>query len=190
MIPDSEAVYTTREAAQMLGVSLRTIQQWVELGALQAFKTVGGHRRIARHSVEEMLQARVKALGAGQLKVLIAEDDSDLLELYRVRLSSLPLPLEVITASDGIQALLLIGELQPDVIILDLQMPLLDGKEVIRRLRADTAVKTPELIVVTGLDQDQLAQHQTLLHGLMVLPKPVPFAQLEIHLTKRCRERK
>ena len=46
---------TTREAAQMLGVSLRTAQLWAESGLLEAWKTDGGHRRISRHSVERLL---------------------------------------------------------------------------------------------------------------------------------------
>jgi len=45
---------TTAEAARSLGVSLRTVQLWVDSGALQAWKTVGGHRRIPLESLERL----------------------------------------------------------------------------------------------------------------------------------------
>ena len=45
------AYCTTREAAELLGVSLTTAQLWVESGLLEAWKTEGGHRRIHRTSV-------------------------------------------------------------------------------------------------------------------------------------------
>lgn len=50
------SVYSTREASEILGVSLRTVQLWVDSGVLEAWKTVGGHRRISRASVEALLR--------------------------------------------------------------------------------------------------------------------------------------
>jgi excisionase family DNA binding protein len=52
---------TTREAAELLGVALRTVQLWVEAGTLSAWKTAGGHRRITRESVEAMLKRQTAA---------------------------------------------------------------------------------------------------------------------------------
>lgn len=63
-LPDAnvaDAFLTTREAAQVLGVSLRTVQLWVDGGTLDAWKTVGGHRRVTKESVERL---RPKALPA------------------------------------------------------------------------------------------------------------------------------
>lgn len=47
---------TTREAAQLLGVSVGTVQLWVERGVLEAWKTTGGHRRVLRDSVDKLLR--------------------------------------------------------------------------------------------------------------------------------------
>lgn len=63
---DRSAFCTTRQAAERLGVSHRTVQMWVENGALQAWKTAGGHRRITLDSVERLLDERRAALaGSG-----------------------------------------------------------------------------------------------------------------------------
>ena len=61
MNPSTQSAYcTTREAAEMLGVSLTTAQLWVESGLLDAWKTEGGHRRIHRTSVQRLLDGEVK----------------------------------------------------------------------------------------------------------------------------------
>lgn len=54
-------VYSTREASELLGVSLRTVQLWVDSGVLQAWKTAGGHRRISSASVEALLKGGATA---------------------------------------------------------------------------------------------------------------------------------
>ncbi|MCX8145879.1 MAG: excisionase family DNA-binding protein [Azovibrio sp.] len=57
VVADSQ-VYSTREASELLGVSLRTVQLWVDSGVLQAWKTAGGHRRISKASVDALLKGR------------------------------------------------------------------------------------------------------------------------------------
>ncbi|WP_229507613.1 helix-turn-helix domain-containing protein [Massilia sp. Dwa41.01b] len=52
---------STKDAARLLGVSHRTVQLWVENGALQAWKTAGGHRRITIASVNRLVEARRQA---------------------------------------------------------------------------------------------------------------------------------
>lgn len=54
--PAASQVYSTREASEILGVSLRTVQLWVDSGVLEAWKTAGGHRRVSRASVEALLR--------------------------------------------------------------------------------------------------------------------------------------
>ena len=49
---------TTREAATLLGVSVGTVQLWVESGLLQAWKTNGGHRRVLRDSIDRLLHQK------------------------------------------------------------------------------------------------------------------------------------
>ena len=71
---------TTRQAATQLGVSVGTVQLWVESGLLQAWKTAGGHRRVLRDSVESLLHRKPAAPAAAtrsgprQLRVLVQHD--------------------------------------------------------------------------------------------------------------------
>ncbi|MGH8244173.1 MAG: MerR family transcriptional regulator, partial [Steroidobacteraceae bacterium] len=85
-------VCSTREAADRLGVSLRTVQLWSEAGLLRAWKTPGGHRRILTDSVEELLQRRAgdgpRRAPGGEFQVLVVEDEPDFLQLFELHLRS------------------------------------------------------------------------------------------------------
>lgn len=177
---------TTREAAEMLGVSLRTAQLWTESGLLEAWKTEGGHRRISRASVQRLL-AREKApypdpgvaeRRIAHMKILVVEDDSVLLKLYKTVIAGWNLPLDVITAGNGVEGLIRVGRDTPDLMITDLSMPGMDGFELIHSLATSSFREGMEIVVVTGLDAADVEARGGLPDGVRVFPKPVPFAEL------------
>lgn len=189
------AFCTTREAAELLGVSLRTAQLWVESGLLEAWKTEGGHRRILRASVDKLLMERLGTpaqpaeAGDGRLRVLVVEDDNVLLKLYKMRIASWGLPLALSVAGNGYEGLIRIGRESPDLLILDLGMPGMDGFQMLQTLALSPFREGMEIIVVTGLGPDEIAERGGLPRGISLLSKPVPFARLreivEQLLTKR-----
>lgn len=82
------------------------------------------------------------------LRILFVDDDPILLEFAQVHLNTETAKVSV--ADDGDTALAMLGEVQPDVVLLDLEMPRLDGFEVLRRMRADPAHARTPIIVQTG----------------------------------------
>jgi len=176
-------VYTTRQAAERLGVSLRTIQLWVESGVLPAWKTAGGHRRVARASVEELVAERNKALDGRParetFKILVVEDEESLRKLYQLKFASWNLPIETLTAANGYDGLLVIGDQHPDLLIADLSMPGMDGFRMIRTLKASPNYRSLEIVVVTALDATEIEDRGGLPEGVTVFTKPVPFQELE-----------
>ncbi len=195
MNQSSQTAYcTTREAAQLLGISLRTAQLWVENGQLEAWKTEGGHRRISRASVVRLLEggspadARAADTTAmhqppDRLKVLVVEDDNILLKLYKSVLTSWKLPLDIVTANNGIEGLILIGRDAPDMMITDLSMPGMDGFQLIRALAASTLRAGMEIVVVSGLDAAEIDAKGGLPQDVRLFPKPVPFVELHAIVT-------
>lgn len=188
--PDSEFI-TTRKAAELIGVSVRTIQLWVEAGILRAWKTEGGHRRVARASVDELLQSRVtkgeEALAAtesGPLRVVVVEDDPHLQTVYELALTCLSFPLDLRIAGDGFSGLVRIGEFRPHVIIADLNLPGLDGFRMIRALREAPESRDAEVIVISALTSADIADRGGLPSDVQVLAKPVPISALEKLMTK------
>ncbi|MDP1524864.1 MAG: response regulator [Rhodocyclaceae bacterium] len=182
---------TTREAAEVLGVSLRTAQLWVDSGILQAWKTEGGHRRINVDSVEKLMRTgssaqsgNVSGTKAGvpvdltRLKILVVEDDNTLIKLYRTYIGSWNLPLQISTALNGYEALILIGREQPDLMIADLSMPGMDGFQMIRTLAGSSFREGMEIVVVTGMEDETIAAQGGLPENIKILHKPIPFVEL------------
>lgn len=180
---DQETYCTTREAAKMLHVSLRTVQLWVESGVLRAWKTDGGHRRLALSSVNEVIQKRMgkvapPAAASDAFDVLVLEDDEDMAKLYRMTMESWQLPVRITFVSSVFEALLVIGRGEPDLLITDLKMPEVDGFEIIRLLRNDPVLKDLEIVVITGLKPEEIAERGSLPEGITTFTKPVAFDQL------------
>ena len=112
---------TTKEAANRLAVTTRTIQLWSDAGVLPAWKTPGGHRRF---NLSDIVALQKKLIGGEdkkqvKLKLLIIEDELDLLTLYRCNIEDWNIHVELLTASDGYEGLLKIGTWQPDMIVTD-----------------------------------------------------------------------
>jgi excisionase family DNA binding protein len=187
---------TTQEAAKLLSVSLRTAQLWVESGLLEAWKTDGGHRRISRQSIESLLaktsgnsalQAVVESQSekrleqkkqSDELTVLVVEDEPALRRLYEIKLRGWQLPIKVISADDGYEALILIGKNKPDLLITDLHMPGMDGFRMINTICSMSELSDVEIVVVSGLDAAEIARRGDIPKGIPILPKPIPFDRL------------
>lgn len=181
---------TTREAARMLGVSVKTAQIWLETGLLDGWRTGGGHRRILRSSVSRLLSnpmrsPAVTGIGithppcASALKMLVVEDDYVLRRMYEARMSVWRCRPFVQYATNGIDALLRVGMDCPDLLVTDLHMPDMDGFMIVRVLRRLPEFACMRMVVVTGLDQSLIDEAGGLPEGITVFTKPVPFSELE-----------
>jgi len=84
--------------------------------------------------------------------ILVVDDEPPILELVRYTLEDEQI--RVLEAADGVQALEVAQAARPDLILLDVQMPRLDGLEVCRRLRADTALGGTRIVMLTAAGQD------------------------------------
>ncbi|MBB5017255.1 excisionase family DNA binding protein [Chitinivorax tropicus] len=189
---------STREAAKQLGVALRTVQLWVESGVLRAWKTAGGHRRIAVDSLQALLAKRQAATGdeeikppapesaptagatvANALRVLVVEDDPGLRTLMMLVMRGWPFPAQISTANNGYEGLIKIGEAPPDLLISDLNMPGMDGFQMIAALRKHPSTQHLPIVVMTALSPEEIAFHGGLPGDIRVFTKPVDFVALE-----------
>lgn len=179
---------TTREAADRLGVSVGTVQLWVESGLLQAWKTAGGHRRVMRESVDRLLHKKPATLpgeaappaaaATRRLSVLVVEDDANLLRLYEANIARWPMAPEVVVINNAVAALMLMGRKAPDFLVTDLHMPGMDGFNMLRVLHAAPEMLNTTIVVVTGLDAAEITQRGGLPAEIEILPKPISFTRL------------
>ncbi len=188
---------TTREAASLLGVSVGTVQLWVESGLLQAWKTNGGHRRVMRDSIDRLVrkspsmqsQSGPAGLPIRRFSVMVVEDDNSLLRLYQANISRWPMQPELNCFESAVMALLAMGNRCPDLLIADLNMPGMDGFHMLRELRKSFEADKTAIVVVTGLEPDEIARRGGLPADVQVMPKPVAFDQLLALATRLARQR-
>jgi excisionase family DNA binding protein len=194
-ISSNDALMTTREVGEVLGVAVRTVQLWVESGALPAWRTAGGHRRIARSAVDRLIRERTDMLASvvqgtpeqavsepqnRALRLLVVEDDPDLRQLFSMVVEGWNFPVELGTAMDGFQGLVRIGQWMPDMVVTDLNMPGMNGFEMVRSLRSAGAPYAGlQIVAVTALSACDVADRGGLPQGTAVFQKPVDFAAIE-----------
>ena len=174
----------------MLGLAVRSVQLMVDRGDLTAWKTPGGHRRISRASIEAWARQRggVKAAaGAGapsvRPKVLLIEDSVHYQNLVSLLISQQFPQVDLHTAPDGIVGLAMYGKLQPDLLIVDILLPGIDGATLITSLRSQPQFARSRLIVVTSLDEEQRKPYAFALGGVPVVHKPRLVMELPPLLT-------
>lgn len=180
----------TFEAARLLGLSVGTVQALVEQGALQAWKTPGGHRRIDRASIEQFQLRKGKAAPAPAagaapasaptpLRVLVIEDDPADLATLQAAIQGWPLPLECRYMQSGVRALLDIATLRPQVLLTKLLLPGVDGFEIIATLDRDPAFKALRILALTQPGDDDNRARDRLPPHVQVLRKPLNLAWLQ-----------
>ena len=147
MSPEDQP-YTTIEVASLLGLAVRSVQLMVDRGELDAWKTPGGHRRISRASVERWLAERrggatrpadaapARAGARRAPRVLLIEDSVHFQNLVRLLVGQKFPQVELQVADEGFAGLAMAGQLQPDVLIVDILLPGIDGATLITSLRS------------------------------------------------------
>ncbi len=179
---------TTRETAKLLNVAVSTVQLWTDNGLLKAWTTAGGHRRISRESVEQILQQQKGALSNEEIPhrftIVVVEDNPQDQLLYQQHFDMWQLPAEVIIAHDGYEGLLTIGKTCPDLVISDLVMPNMDGFELIRAIKTNPDLCHTMVMVVSGLSEDEISFRGGLTEDVLILRKPIDFNELLILIRK------
>ena len=145
---------TTFEISEICEVNPTTVQNWVKEGKLKAHVTPGGHRRIRREDLISFMKEFGMPLPAELADpppfILIVDDEKLVIELLTDVMRSGDEELEIAGAQSGVEALLMIGERKPDLLILDIMMPGMNGIEVCRRLKAGLATKNLKIVAITG----------------------------------------
>jgi excisionase family DNA binding protein len=158
----AKTVFTTGEAAKICKVSQQTIIRCFDSGQLKGFRVPGSRfRRIPRDVLYKFMKENgipTDALESGKRKALVVDDDEELVELIRDALES-DGRFEVRVANNGFDAGMMVKEYHPDVIVLDVMLPDINGKEVCQRVRSDAALDDVKIICISGMvEQDKIAE--------------------------------
>lgn len=150
----AEKTYTTFQIADMCGVRPTTIIKWIKQNKLRAFATVGGHRRIRESDLVPFLNQYgfpvPDALSRARKRLLLVEDDIAVGQLLQRAIGKASDSVDIEWTKDGIEALLALGKRLPDLMVLDVVMPVVDGAKVLATLRADERTRNVKVIGMTG----------------------------------------
>jgi len=139
-----EPLYTTNQLAKLFGVVPTTVIDWIEKGKLDAFKTLGGHRRITHQAVLDFLERNhlpyPPAFAHDAPKLVILEGQADALRTLGAQLSQGLPDSRVFLENHPVDALIRMGVERPRLVILDGQLPGFDTLELCRRLKENPAL--------------------------------------------------
>ncbi len=178
----------TSYAAKLLGMSVATVQTLVEKGEIEAWKTRGGHRRISMRSIHQYLRdnqpsSTLAQVAATSLHVLVVEDDENTRELFKACFDDWNLPVDLSLMGSALEALVDIASLKPDLLITDLDMPGVDGLEMLKVLRRNPVLANMQVLVITGMSESAVAARGGLPPGTLFRQKPVNFDWLQGYIT-------
>lgn len=181
-----KTVFTTGEAAKICKVSQQTIIRCFDNGQLKGFRVPGSKfRRIPREALYKFMKDNgipTDALESGKRKVLLVDDDPELVAVMNSALQE-DGRFEVRIASNGFDAGMMVKEYRPDLIILDVMLPDINGKEVCHRVRADPAMEDVRIVCISGMIEDDKIQELKLAGADDFLGKPF---DVDVLIEKMC----
>ena len=163
-----EKTYTTYQIADICDVYPSSVIDWINNGRLKAYLTPGGHHRIVREDLLAFLQAfKVpipKELQPGPKRILIVDDDPEVRRVLEKAFARHQESFKVETCDNGVEALIQIGQAPPDLVLLDIVLPKMDGFQVCTILKAKPETRNIKIIAVSGKKagwhEKSLAEHK------------------------------
>lgn len=147
-------IFSTFAMARMLGVDPGSVANWIDQDLLVAHRTPGGHRRVGEHDLVHFLREHnmpiPSELDSSPKRVIVVDDDPGVAKLIVRTVKSAHPDYEVIHAHDGFRAGALVATLKPDVVILDIKMPQMDGYEVCQLIKSQPSTKHAEVLAITA----------------------------------------
>jgi excisionase family DNA binding protein len=176
-----KTVFTTGEAAKICKVSQQTIIRCFDNGQLKGFRVPGSRfRRIPREALYRFMKDNgipTDALESGKRKVLLVDDDAELVELMTKVLEE-DGRFEVRVAANGFDAGMMVKEYRPDLIVLDVMLPDINGKEVCHRVRSDPSLEDVRILCISGMVEEDKVQELKLSGADDFLHKPFDIEEL------------
>ena len=184
MFEPDEELLTPAAVANLLGVAPVTVRAWASKGLCANRITPGGHRRFARHEVERFARARGMPLPGEQRpaipRTLVVDDDPQVQRQLCDFLTQRGV--ETAIASDGFEAGFQVASFHPNLVLIDLKMPGVDGLEVCRRIKADPATRATRVVFLSSyLSVDRRAAMRSA-GAELCIEKPLDMALLATQL--------
>jgi excisionase family DNA binding protein len=192
---DDRRFFTTSEVARYCAVTNDGVLKWIKSGKIRAFATPGGHYRISAEDFREFLQRFDMPIdesffrGARRRRsVLIVDDEPDIRDIVRRTLAALDPDLRIEDAADGYEAGIKIGTLQPDLVILDLMMPKVDGLQLCRSIRENPDTQGIKVLAITAFPEQDNVKKLYDAGADLCLIKPLQIEHFKLEVVRLLNE--
>jgi excisionase family DNA binding protein len=176
-----KTVFTTGEAAKICKVSQQTIIRCFDNGQLKGFRVPGSKfRRIPREALYRFMKDNgipTDALESGKRKVLLVDDEPEIIAMMSQALDE-DGRFEYHVAANGFDAGMMVKEYRPDLIILDVMLPDINGREVCHRVRSDSNLEEVRIICISGMVEEDKIQELKLAGADEFVRKPFDMDEL------------
>ncbi len=184
----AESLYTTNQLAKLFGVVPTTVIDWIEKGKLEAFKTLGGHRRITHQAVLDFLERNhlpyPPAFAHDAPKLVVLESQPDVLRALGTQITQGLPDSRAFLENHPVDALVRMGVERPRLIIVDGQLPGIDILELCRRLKENPALSPLRILALVSDVADPMLTER--LRGAGA-DDVLPRGQVAADLVDRCR---
>ena len=177
----------TSKAAELLQLSVGTVQSLVDKNILHAWVTEGGHRRVSLESIQnyQLQQQKLPALEhlkTSRLKVMVVDDDDVTRHLLQDACLSVHPQIDCCAMSSAIEALLHLPVFKPQIMLLDLLMPEVDGWELVKQVKLKEEFAQLQIITISALSEDSLQERGGPPAHTHFIQKPVDLGWLKGYL--------
>jgi len=196
--PDNDAgrrFFTTSEVAKYCAVTNDGVLKWIKSGKLRAFSTPGGHYRVSAEDFRTFLEKYDipvdEAFFSGDRKersVLVVDDEPNIREIVRRLLKELEPELRVEEACDGYEASIKIGSMQPDLVIMDVMMPRVDGISLCKSLRDNPKTQHIKVLAITAFPEQDNVKKMYDAGADLCLIKPLQFEHFRLEVVRLLNE--
>jgi excisionase family DNA binding protein len=187
--------FTTSEVAAYCAVTNDGVLKWIKSGKLRAFSTPGGHYRVSAEDFRAFLEKYDipvdEAFFRGTKKqrtVLVVDDEPNIREIVRRLLNELDPDLKVEEACDGYEAGIKIGSLQPDLVIMDVMMPRVDGISLCKSIRENAATENVKVLAITAFPEQDNVKKMYDAGADLCLIKPLQFEHFRLEVIRLLNE--
>jgi len=179
--------FSTFAVAKMLQVDPGSVANWIDNDILKAHRTPGGHRRVRSEDLVDFLRKHKmpipEQLEALPVRILVVDDEPAVAKLIAANINASYPEFEVSQANDGFRAGVMTSELSPDVVILDIHMPGMDGFEVCKFIKAQSNGKAVDIIAITAHFSQESEERIISCGARVCIEKPLDFARLMNEIT-------
>ncbi|OGV54016.1 MAG: hypothetical protein A2X49_15185 [Lentisphaerae bacterium GWF2_52_8] len=178
----------TNEAARYLGVSRSSMTNWVKQKLIEGGVTPGGHYRFTIEELNSFAEKRGLSIPGSEnedriIKILVIDDDEGFRDFLKDALDVFT-GYEMKETVDGMQGALLLGGWKPDLVILDVRMPNMNGVEFLRLLRSNPDTTDTNVLVASAHLSPEVKEELTRLDADIIMEKPVRLAKLVASVQK------